>query len=59
MVATAIVFGSGAVTVPYMARAGILLNLAAIFLIILATYSFVPPPNSLVAPCSSTRAGTL
>ena len=37
----AIVFGSGKVTVPQMVRAGILLNLAAIFLIILATYSLV------------------
>jgi sodium-dependent dicarboxylate transporter 2/3/5 len=38
----AIVFGSGAITVPQMARAGLLLNLAAIFLIILAAYALVP-----------------
>lgn len=38
----AIVFGSGAITVPHMARAGVLLNLAAIFLIMLATYTLVP-----------------
>jgi sodium-dependent dicarboxylate transporter 2/3/5 len=37
----AIVFGSGMVTVPKMARAGILLNLAAILVIVLATYSLV------------------
>lgn len=37
----AIVFGSGMVTVPQMARAGILLNLAAILVILLATYSLV------------------
>lgn len=38
----AIVFASGAVTIPHMARAGFLLNLAAIFLIVLASYSLVP-----------------
>ena len=38
----AIVFGSGAVTIPSMARAGLLLNLAAIFLILAATYTLVP-----------------
>jgi sodium-dependent dicarboxylate transporter 2/3/5 len=37
----AIVFGSGKVTVPQMVRAGFLLNLAAIFLIMVATYSLV------------------
>ncbi len=37
----AIVFGSGMVTVPDMARAGFLLNLAAILVIVLATYSLV------------------
>jgi sodium-dependent dicarboxylate transporter 2/3/5 len=37
----AIVFGSGMVTVPQMARAGFLLNLAAILVIVLATYSLV------------------
>ncbi len=37
----AIVFGSGMVTVPQMARAGFLLNLAAILVIVLATYSMV------------------
>jgi solute carrier family 13 (sodium-dependent dicarboxylate transporter), member 2/3/5 len=38
----AIVFASGAVTIPHMARAGLLLNLAAIFLIVLTSYSLVP-----------------
>lgn len=38
----AIVFASGAVTIPNMARAGLLLNLAAIFLILLAAYTVVP-----------------
>lgn len=38
----AIVFASGAVTIPHMARAGLLLNLAAIFLIVLAGYALVP-----------------
>ena len=38
----AIIFSSGAVTVPHMARAGLLLNLAAILLIMLAAYSLVP-----------------
>lgn len=38
----AIVFSSGAVTVPHMARAGLYLNLAALFLIVLAAYSLVP-----------------
>ena len=38
----AIVFGSGAVTVPHMARAGFLLNLAALFLIVLSAYSLIP-----------------
>lgn len=38
----AIIFGSGAITVPHMARAGILLNLSAIVLILLAAYSLVP-----------------
>jgi sodium-dependent dicarboxylate transporter 2/3/5 len=38
----AIVFGSGAVTIPNMARAGLLLNLTAIFLIMAATYAIVP-----------------
>jgi len=38
----AIVFASGAVTIPHMARAGLMLNLAAIFLIVLASYSLVP-----------------
>ncbi len=37
----AIVFGLGMVTVPQMARAGILLNLAAILAIVLATYPLV------------------
>lgn len=37
----AIVFGSGKVTIPQMARAGFLLNLAAIVLIMLAAYSLV------------------
>ncbi len=37
----AIVFGSGMVTVPQMARAGFLLNLAAILVIVLVTYSLV------------------
>jgi sodium-dependent dicarboxylate transporter 2/3/5 len=38
----AIIFSSGAVTVPHMARAGTLPNLAAIFAILLAAYSLVP-----------------
>lgn len=38
----AIIFGSGAITVPQMARAGLLLNLAAIFLILLVAYALVP-----------------
>jgi sodium-dependent dicarboxylate transporter 2/3/5 len=37
----AIVFGSGKVTIPQMVRAGILLNLAAILLIMLVAYSLV------------------
>ncbi len=37
----AIVFGSGMVTVPQMARAGFLLNLAAILVIVLVTFSLV------------------
>lgn len=38
----AIIFASGDVTVSHMARAGILLNLAALLLILLVTYSVVP-----------------
>lgn len=38
----AIVFGSGALTIPHMVRAGLLLNLTAIFVIMLAAYSLVP-----------------
>ena len=38
----AIVFGSGAVTVPQMAKAGLWLNLAALFVIVLSAYSLVP-----------------
>ena len=38
----AIVFASGALTIPNMVRAGFFLNIAAIFLIVVATYSLVP-----------------
>ena len=46
----AIVFASGAVTIPHMARAGLLLNLAAMFLIVLASYSLVPLVFGAVLP---------
>lgn len=46
----AIVFASGAVTIPHMARAGLLLNLAAIFLIVFAAYSLVPLVLGSVVP---------
>ena len=39
----AIVFGAGMATVPRTARAGVLLNLAAILAIVLATHSLVLP----------------